>query len=35
MPFPEIVAHCLYEMTWGGFTQKDIKKFVDSLSNAK
>lgn len=27
----EIVAHCLYEMTWAGFTQKDIKERVDEI----
>lgn len=32
MTLPEIVAHCLYEMTWGGFTQEDIKKHVDEIA---
>lgn len=28
----KIVACCLYEMTWGGFTQDDIKKHLDEIT---
>lgn len=27
----EAVAHCLWEMTWHGFTQEEIKVFVEDL----
>lgn len=30
----DIVAHCLWEMTWHGFTQKEIKKKGNELFEA-
>lgn len=30
----DFVAHCLWEMTWWGFTQEDIKKQEDLLNEA-
>lgn len=28
----EIVAHCLWEMTWGGFTQEEIQNHINYLN---
>ncbi len=28
---PEIIAHCLYEMTWAGFDQKEIQKKLSEI----
>lgn len=34
LPEPEIIAHCLYEITWNGFNQEQIQKNMDYLRNA-
>jgi len=34
MSAPGVVAHCLYEMTWGGFTQEEIQKQVNEILEA-
>jgi len=31
MSLEEIVAYCLYEMTWGGYTQEDIYEHIEDV----
>lgn len=30
----ELAAHCLWEMTWGGFTQDDIQDQLDTINES-